>query len=73
MKDEEREEYLREYEEKKKKGVPFWPDIIFKDTIVAFVIFHHWPVPQECLCKDNYHLDLGRDKAQLNWLDLYEV
>jgi mono/diheme cytochrome c family protein len=39
MKDEERDEYLREYEEKKKKGVPFWPDIIFKDTIVAFVIF----------------------------------
>ena len=36
---EEREEYLREYEEEKKKGVPFWPDIIFKDALVAFVLF----------------------------------
>jgi mono/diheme cytochrome c family protein len=36
---EEREEYLREYEEEKKKGVPFWPDIIFKDALVAFILF----------------------------------
>ncbi|MDR9451050.1 MAG: c-type cytochrome [Acidimicrobiia bacterium] len=36
---EEREEYLRQYEEEKKKGVPFWPDIIFKDALVAFVLF----------------------------------
>ncbi len=39
MKKEEREDYLREYEDQKKKGVPFWPDIIFKDAVVAFVIF----------------------------------
>lgn len=36
---EEREQYLREYEEQKKKGVPFWPDIIFKDALVAFILF----------------------------------
>ncbi len=39
MKKEEREAYLENYEEEKKKGVPFWPDIIFKDSIVAFIIF----------------------------------
>jgi len=39
MKNEEREEYLREYEEQKKKGVPFWPDIIFKDALVSFILF----------------------------------
>lgn len=36
---EERQAYLRKYEEEKKKGVPFWPDIIFKDVVVAFVVF----------------------------------
>ncbi|MDH3261224.1 MAG: c-type cytochrome [Acidimicrobiia bacterium] len=39
MKSEEREEYLKEYDEKKKKGVPFWPDIIFKDVLVSFLLF----------------------------------
>jgi mono/diheme cytochrome c family protein len=36
---EERRAYLEKYEEEKKKGLPFWPDIIFKDTVAAFVIF----------------------------------
>ena len=39
MKKQEREDYLKEYEEQKKKGSPFWPDIIFKDVVVAFIIF----------------------------------
>ncbi len=39
MKKEEREAYLRQYEEEKKKGVPFWPDIIFKDALVSFILF----------------------------------
>jgi mono/diheme cytochrome c family protein len=37
--EEERQEYLRKYEEEKKKGVPFWPDVIFKDVLVAFFVF----------------------------------
>ncbi|MGZ8754934.1 MAG: c-type cytochrome, partial [Acidimicrobiia bacterium] len=37
--EEERQEYLRKYEEEKKKGVPFWPDVIFKDVLVAFLVF----------------------------------
>lgn len=36
---EEREAYLRQYEEEKKKGKPFWPDIIFKDAVVSFIVF----------------------------------
>jgi mono/diheme cytochrome c family protein len=36
---EEREAYLEKYEEQKKKGVPFWPDIIFKDVVVSLIIF----------------------------------
>ena len=35
----EKQEYLEKYHEEKEKGVPFYPDIIFKDVIVAFVIF----------------------------------
>ncbi len=39
MKKEEREEYLEKYAEAKKKGIPFFPDAIFKDTVVAFIVF----------------------------------
>jgi mono/diheme cytochrome c family protein len=39
MKQEEKEAYLEKYEEKKKKGVPFWPDIIFKDVVVSLIVF----------------------------------
>jgi mono/diheme cytochrome c family protein len=39
MKQQEREAYLEKYDEQKKKGVPFWPDIIFKDVVVSLVIF----------------------------------
>lgn len=35
----EKRQYLENYREKKKKGVPFFPDILVKDVIVAFGIF----------------------------------
>ena len=39
MNDKEKQEYLEKYHEEKEHGVPFYPNIIFKDVIVAFVIF----------------------------------
>ena len=39
MKQQEKQAYLEDYAEQKKKGVPFWPDIIFKDVVVSLVIF----------------------------------
>jgi mono/diheme cytochrome c family protein len=39
MKEEEKKEYLEHYEEKKKKGVPFFPDILFKDAIASLIVF----------------------------------
>jgi mono/diheme cytochrome c family protein len=35
----EQQEYLEKYQEQKKKGVPFFPDIIFKDTVIALIVF----------------------------------
>ncbi len=39
MNDKEKQEYLEKYHEQKEHGVPFYPNIIFKDVIVAFIIF----------------------------------
>ncbi len=39
MKKEEQEEYLEKYGEDKKKGIPFFPDAIFKDAVVALIVF----------------------------------
>ncbi len=39
MNEQEKEEYLEEYAEEKKKGVDFFPDIIFKDTLVMLIVF----------------------------------
>ncbi len=39
MDEQEKQEYLEEYQEAKKKGVPFFPDIIFKDAVIALIIF----------------------------------
>jgi len=39
MKEEEKRDYLDRYEAAKKKGVPFFPDIIFKDVVVSFLVF----------------------------------
>ena len=39
MNDKEKQEYLERYKHAKEKGVPFFPDIIFKDAVVVLVIF----------------------------------
>ena len=39
MNEQEKKEYLEKYQEAKKKGVPFFPDIIFSDALVSFGIF----------------------------------
>jgi menaquinol-cytochrome c reductase cytochrome b/c subunit len=39
MKEQEKKETLEKYQEAKKKGVPFFPDIIFSDAIVSFGVF----------------------------------
>lgn len=48
------EEYHRRYQEFKRQGRPFWPDIILEDTVVALVVFLGlllltvlWEVPLE--------------------------
>jgi len=35
----EKEEYLAKYAEQKKRGIPFFPDALFKDVIIMLVIF----------------------------------
>ena len=39
MNKEERKAYDEEYHEAKEKGVPFFPDILFKDAVVVLVVF----------------------------------
>jgi mono/diheme cytochrome c family protein len=39
MNEQEKKKYLAEYKKEKEKGVPFFPDIIFKDTVGALVVF----------------------------------
>lgn len=39
MDEQEKQEYLEEYQEAKKKGLPFFPDILFKDAVIALLIF----------------------------------
>jgi len=39
MKKDEQEHYLEKYSEDKKKGIPFFPDAVFKDTVVALIVF----------------------------------
>ncbi len=39
MNEKERQEYLEQYKKEKDKGVPFFPDIIFKDAVVSLLIF----------------------------------
>jgi mono/diheme cytochrome c family protein len=39
MNDQDKKEYLEKYTEAKKKGVPFYPDIIFKDVVVSLGVF----------------------------------
>jgi len=39
MNETERQAYLEKYHLEKEKGVPFFPDIIFKDAVVSFIVF----------------------------------
>jgi mono/diheme cytochrome c family protein len=39
MNEQERKEYLEQYKKDKEKGVPFFPDILFKDAVISLVIF----------------------------------
>ncbi len=39
MNDKEKQEYLESYKHAKEKGVPFFPDIIFKDAVVVLIVF----------------------------------
>jgi ubiquinol-cytochrome c reductase cytochrome b subunit len=39
MNEKERQEYLEQYKKEKEKGVPFFPDILFKDAVISLVIF----------------------------------
>jgi len=39
MNEKEKQDYLDKYHEEKEKGVPFFPDIIFKDAVVSFITF----------------------------------
>lgn len=39
MSDDYREEYLEEYQRRKERGERFFPDVIFKDQVVVFLVF----------------------------------
>jgi mono/diheme cytochrome c family protein len=39
MNENEKQEYLEKYQEEKKEGVPFYPDIIFKDVVISLIVF----------------------------------
>ena len=38
LKEKEKQNYLKQYKEQKEKGVPFFPDILFKDAVVALIV-----------------------------------
>jgi mono/diheme cytochrome c family protein len=39
MNEEQRRRYLEEYQQAKKRGVPFFPEILFKDAVVSLAVF----------------------------------
>jgi mono/diheme cytochrome c family protein len=39
VKEEQKQEYKRKYEQAKQDGVKFWPDIIYKDLLMSFGLF----------------------------------
>jgi mono/diheme cytochrome c family protein len=39
MNEQEKKKYLEQYKREKEKGVPFFPDIIFKDAVVSLLVF----------------------------------
>lgn len=42
MDEKERQAYLDKYAQAKKKGVPFFPDAVFKDAVISLLIFLPW-------------------------------
>ena len=38
MNEQEKQEYVQKYKQAKKSGVPFFPDIVFKDAVVSFLV-----------------------------------
>ncbi|NQV06829.1 c-type cytochrome [bacterium] len=38
MKSQDKRDYLKRYKEQKKNGIPFWPNALFKDAIVALIV-----------------------------------
>ena len=39
MDEKEKQDYLENYKIDKEKGIPFFPDTLFKDAVVALIIF----------------------------------
>ncbi len=39
MNEKEKQSYLEKYNKQKEKGVPFFPDILFKDAVISLVVF----------------------------------
>jgi mono/diheme cytochrome c family protein len=39
MNEQEKKAYLEDYKKKKEKGLPFFPDILFKDAVVSLLVF----------------------------------
>ncbi len=39
MNENEKKQYLEKYKKAKEEGVPFYPDILFKDALIALLVF----------------------------------
>src|SRR4030067_620058 len=39
MKEKEKQDYLEQYQKAKEKGLPFFPNILFKDAVVTLLVF----------------------------------
>ena len=39
MKEKEKQEYLEQYHQAKEKGLPFFPNILFKDAVISLLVF----------------------------------
>ena len=39
MDENQKQSYLEKYKKRKEQGVPFFPDILFKDAVVSLIIF----------------------------------
>jgi mono/diheme cytochrome c family protein len=39
MDKQEKQDYLEAYKKEKEKGVPFFPDLVFKDSLIALIVF----------------------------------